>query len=202
MTDRRLRRSERLRDNTWGGPLIRGGQIATAIAAISGLVLLFVDRLPNHPAPQTLSVSLTHVHLQRPVTLGRFFAAKEQLRTYTKKLRRSGLTDRGIRDLLGMQGIEVSFLLEIDGPPGRQIQLKPTVYRTRGLIRAKIPPFVQVQRYYSAAWRDTGPDSTWAAYPLEAGGYYVELRMTEPIPHHRAALVAVAQTQNFRVGGN
>ena len=181
------------------GRIIRGGQLATAIAAIIGLLLLLMDRLPNHPAPKKLSVSLTQVRVSRPVTLRHFFAAKDQLANVVSVMRNDRMTRRDIHALLNMKGTQVRYLLAIDGPPGRRLELKPIVYRAPGLIPAKGPSFVQVQPYRSEAWHDAAPDQTWVPDPADPGDYYVEVRMTERRRNHRPILVASARTPSFPI---
>jgi hypothetical protein len=181
--------------------LTRAGQFATAIAAIVGTVLLVVDRLTNDARPARLAVSLTALHLQRPVTLRRFLAAKQHLRQYATGLRAAGLATPAIHHALNAQGIQVSYKLEIQGPPGRQLDLKPIVYRPRGLIPVPVSPLTQTELYKSEAWQDKAPDRTWVAYPPHPGHYYIVLDMTERRVDQYPALVATTQTHLFRVKG-
>jgi hypothetical protein len=195
-------KTDQPRNSRFIGRIIRAGQIATAIAAIVGAVFLVTDRLPTESPPETLSASLSDLSVEWRVTFKRFLAAKGHLQQYSTRVRATGLPTQKLNNMLNTIGIQVTYQLAVQGPPGRRLELKPRIYQAHGLIPAKTPRLTQSEIYKSEAWRDEQPDRTWIPYPLHAGTYYIQLDMTERRNDGPDQLVATARTDKFRVKGD
>jgi hypothetical protein len=181
--------------------ILRAGQLATALAAIIGLLLLVIDRVPwadEEPAPRRLGVVLSDLRVDHPVKLGAFLRTKDRLAPFKERMSASGLPAAAIRKLLLAPGVEVDYLMRIEGPPGRRLELHPNLYEHTGRTRARTPEIEQTEVYESEAWVDPAPDRTWLPYPIESGRYYVELDVYEPEEAARS-LVASERTPTFAV---
>lgn len=190
------------RDSFLTGRILRAGELATALAAVIGLVLLVGDRLPwavdDEPAPRKLNVALSDLHVDHPVTLGTFLRTKERLSRFKERMSASGVPATQVRALLLSPGVEVDYMMRIEGPPGRRLELRPKLYKSRGRVRARNPGVEQAELYESEAWVDPAPDRTWLPYPGRAGRYYVELDVYER-KEATHSLVSSARTSVFAV---
>lgn len=160
----------------WTARLVRAGQVATALTAIIGVIILVVDRLSkDKQETDVLSATLSRPTIDRPVRLNAFLAAHNRLRSYTGALREQDVDAASIRQIVHTPGVEIHYQLALRGAAGMRVGLTPTVYtRTRRLAAATIP-FAGTEYYVLEARSQTTSDSTWTPYPLRAGTYYVEV---------------------------
>jgi hypothetical protein len=110
----------------------------------------------------------------------------------------SGISGAAVRKLLVTPGVEVDYMMRIEGPPGRRLELRPKLYERNGRTRARTPAIEQTEVYESEAWVDPAPDRTWLPYPIRSGRYYVELDVYERKEGARS-LVASERTPVFAV---
>jgi hypothetical protein len=183
--------------------VIRAGEVATALAAIVGLLFLVGDRLPwgdAAPAPRVLRVSVGNITIDEPVRYGSFLRTIDGRESYEAGARARGIPPPVVQAQLNTPGVEVAFDLKIDGPPGRQLELTPRVYKAHGRIAADMPAIapVQTEHFRSEAWNELGPSSTWVSYPAARGEYYIELRVDE-LKGDRRDFVVRKRTDTFRV---
>jgi hypothetical protein len=187
--------------------VVRAGEVATAVGAIVGLIFLVGDRMPwsgddGAPAqpPRVLQVTLSGVDTDQPVRFGRFLRTVDGLDDFKEGALGRGLPPAVVNAQLGMPGVEVTFDLQIHGPPGRRLELTPRVYKAHGRIAADMPPLAvtRTEHYWSEASKDRSAGSAFAFYPQAPGVYYVELRMDE-VKGKRRDFVARERTEDFRV---
>jgi hypothetical protein len=201
----------RWRPASIGAGLVRAGEIATALAAIIGLLILLGAHLPwggeekgggAATAPRVLDVRITNTRIDRDVTYDSFLRTLGKLRTYLESARSAGLPPPAIREQRRMPGVEIGFELQVVGPPGRKLQLTPTVYRAHGRVLATIPQIAahQTEHYTSEAWKDRSGSATWAPYPTEPGDYYVDLSVDAIEKGGGSEFVESARTEPFHVG--
>jgi hypothetical protein len=186
--------------------LIRAGEVATALAAIAGLLFLIGDRLSGGDesgaakGPRLLDVEVSDINIDHPVKYRSFLQTIDGLERFKAGARANGVPMPAVQARLDVPGVEIGFRLRVDGPPGRRLELTPKVYKAHGRIAAPLSPLapVETEHYTSEAQRDLGVSSTWAAYPAAPGEYYVELRVDELIGKRREFRVR-ERTENFRV---
>jgi hypothetical protein len=168
--------------------IIKAGQIAGAITALVGVVvLLWNTLLKPTPAPAVLAAHVSDVRVSEGISEytylqshpGQLAREEAQLRAAAKRNGERPLSQPEIDEALQSPGVEVQWRVLLEGPAGRRFKLTHTLFRHaaggRSVVGEGLGSYWPNESIVSQAGRYENTEGAWIQLPSRAGTYTVEI---------------------------
>jgi hypothetical protein len=163
--------------------VIKTAQVASAVAALIGAVVLVYNLAKPGPGPAVVRDSLSKLELKSGDSLYSYLNSQPgELERELASFRSTGFTTAEATEQLKLtKGVLAEFAINTEGPPSQTLDVSCTVYNAaNGEFVPKGAGVTPKPTYVSHVGTHTATESCWVQYPAQRGNYEIEIGIKEP----------------------